>query len=74
MTYRELSEQKKYSIYLTNVGDNLQKVSYSLYDKANKNTIRALIALNNRYDWDYLPPGLEIKYLSEADLSLVDEA
>ena len=65
MTVKEALDNYSTDVFQTSKGDNINRVCWQLYKSLDEKLISILMQINVRYDWDYLKPGSEIKYLSK---------
>lgn len=63
MTVKEALDNYSLSIFYPSKGDNINRVCWQIYQSLDEKLIAILIEINVRFDWDYLKPGAEIKYL-----------
>lgn len=63
MTVKEALDNYSLSTFYPSKGDNINRVCWQIYQSLDEKLIAILIEINVRFDWDYLKPGAEIKYL-----------
>jgi hypothetical protein len=63
MTVKEAMDNYSTDVFQPSKGDNINRVCWQLYQSLDEKLIAILMQINIRYDWDYLKPGAEIKYL-----------
>jgi len=63
MTVKEALDNYSLSTFYPSKGDNINRVCWQIYQSLDEKLIAILIEINVRFDWDYMKPGAEIKYL-----------
>lgn len=63
MTVKEALDNYSLNTFQPSKGDNINRVCWQIYQSFDEKLIAILMKINVRFDWDYIKPGVDIKYL-----------
>lgn len=72
MTLQEVAAIYGVKVFRPSRGSNIRDISIAIYDSDSSKFMESLRLLNNRYDWDGVALGAEIKYLPKTYLDYVN--
>lgn len=72
MSISEALDNYDLQTFRPSIGDNINRVVWQIYSSLDSKYIRILQAINVRYDWDFIKPGVEIKYLSKDVCDMIE--